>query len=168
VAEEDDMPKTDIDGDEDVKKILGLAKPLFIKVAIALIVVLLAAGAAVFFLTGEEPKPEDEVTEEVIDEDNLIDNAQDSEETEEDAMESGQIQELQEQLQQIQDQNSKLNEQLDRIETRLIQTQENNQKEASKAIVNNYGSTIKDFPPIDTEPPAPRPEPSWGDFKRVK
>ena len=60
---EGDLP----DGEDADKKILGLAKPLFIKVATGVLVLIILGGVAAFFLMGsdETPAPAEETTEAV-------------------------------------------------------------------------------------------------------
>lgn len=157
--------KTDVvdENNDDVKKIVGVAQPLFIKIAAALILLIIIGIAAWFFLSAEQAStPENgEVIEEIL---------TDGEETDTESVpdeDTTALNDIQTQLQQVEQQNTQLLEQLSRIEQKLITMEDKQQRINSQTILNQY-SDDKAFPPVMTEPPQPRPEPSWGEFKRAK
>lgn len=162
MAEEEDVKTDVVDEDNgDVKTILGLAQPLFIKIAAAIIVVIMISIAAWFFLSAEPaPNPE---SDDVIAE-NLIEGEETEAEPDED---TAALNDIQTHLQQVEQQNTQLIEQLNRIEQKLITMEDKQQRINNQAILNQY-SDDKAFPPVMTEPAQPRPEPSWGEFKRPK
>jgi hypothetical protein len=169
-ASEVDLPEAE----GDTPKILGLPKPLFLKVAIGLVVLILA-GAGAFFLMGDEAVPAEEAVE-MIDEDKLVSTPDDNAESEDDKIVDAETAEkmmaLREQSVIIKEENVQLREyilelqaEINRINGQLANPA-NTQRKPNAAFLNNYGNDANAFPPIETEQPKPRPKPRWGEFKR--
>ena len=181
---EGDLP----DGEGADKKILGLAKPLFIKVAIGVLVLIILGGAAAFFLMGsdETPAPTEETTEaeEPAGEFGLI-NSLDQQSKGKNKPKEGattpaemseRIMALREEAIMHKEENLQLREQIFALQTELatLKSEGNpnnkpanaNQRKPDTAFLNSYGDDANAFPPIETDPPKPKPKPRWGEFKR--
>ena len=182
---EGDLP----DGEGADTKILGLAKPLFIKVAIGVLVLIILGGAAAFFLIGsdEPPAPAEETTEasEPEGEFGLI-NSLDQQSKGKDNPEKGaatpaemseRIMVLREEAIMLREENLQLREQIFALQTELTTikgegnpnskpTDGKQQRKPDTAFLNSYGDDANAFPPIETDLPKPKPKPRWGEFKR--
>lgn len=163
--------ETDIDaGEGEVKKLLGLPQPLVIKIAAGLLVIILAAVGYLFLMPADEP-PVEETASEVIDEDNLIADPNKAKSDQASSktiaeMES-KVMDLREQNMTLREENLALREQILQLETAINTNNPQTQQQNGEAVLNNYGKDFKDLPPIETDPPKPRPKPSWGEFKRA-
>lgn len=163
--------ETDINvGEGEVKKLLGLPQPLVIKIAAGLLVIILAAVGYLFLMPADEP-PVEETASEVIDEDNLIaepNNAKSDRASSETIAEmESKVMDLREQNMTLREENLALREQILQLETAINTNNPQTQQQNGEAVLNNYGKDFKDLPPIETDPPKPRPKPSWGEFKRA-
>lgn len=172
--ETDNAEGTDINvGEGEVKKLLGLPQPLVIKIAAGLLVIILAAIGYLFLMPADEP-PVEETATEVIDEDNLIAEPNEagnasSDQTSSDTIAEmeAKVMELREQNMTLREENLTLREQILQLETAINANNAQAQQQNGEAVLNNYGKDFKDLPPIETDPPKPRPKPSWGEFKRA-
>ena len=179
----DERLKSDVvdnENDGSAEKLFGLPKKMVIIISAVLLFIII--GLAAFLLLGDEPEPEETTTEETITEepiDNLLDNEDElggeAEEanTESNAEVEGpsvseKIDLLEQQLMTIQEQNIQLNETLLRVESYLANPKKSVQRQSNQQFLNQYGAeNDASFPPVQTEPPAPKPKPHWGDFKRA-
>jgi hypothetical protein len=189
VAEKEENPSEgDLpDGEGADKKILGLPKPLFIKVAIGVVVLITLAGAGAFFLMGSEDVPaveEQADTEEAAGEFGLVNsleqnakgNAKPDDDAKTPAKMSERIMTLREEAITRKEENLQLREQIFALQTELATLKndgsqtakqpKSNQRKPDTAFLNSYGDDSNAFPPIETDPPKPKPEPRWGEFKR--
>ena len=171
----DEDLKTDIvdgEGEDGAKKLFGLPKKMVIIVGAVLLLIII--GVTAFLLLGEEPEPEVEetTTEETVEDPESADGAESTEpEAGEESPEVSvyiTIDSLEQQLTTIQEQNLLIAESLKRMESYLASQSNSSQRQSYQQFLNQYGAeNDAAFPPIVTEPPAPKPEPSWGDFKRA-
>jgi hypothetical protein len=162
---EDDSPEGEA---TEAKKILGLAKPLFIKVAIGLFILLLAGSVPFFLISSAEDAPpeQSEVT--------IPDSANNKSDKEKMAEMAEKIMTQREQSVTLKEENIELREYILGLQTELNTLQNGVQKarepraqrKPDTRFLNSYGDDSKSFPPIVTEKPKPRPDPSWGEFKR--
>lgn len=169
-SSEDDLA----DGDAgEINKILGLPKPLFIKAAIGLTLLILAGGGAFFFLGSEEAIETIEVADDLLAPDGTAENnqAEMRSETADKTEMAERIMQLREESVVIKEENIQLREYILGLETEINALKSaakpvNNQRKPDAAFLNSYGDDSNAFPPIVTEKPKPKPEPRWGEFKR--
>lgn len=181
---EGDLP----DGEGADKKILDLAKPLFIKVALGLVVLIILACAGAFFLMGsdEAPVPAEETTEadETEGEFGLVNSLEQKSKGKDKSNEgaatpaemSERIIALREESIMHKEENLQLREQIFALQTELTTLKNSgtpnnkqatgNQRKPDTAFLNSYGDDANAFPPIETDPLKPKPKPRWGEFKR--
>ena len=173
MADNEKEKASDLEIGPEAKKILGLTQPFLIKIAIGLVILLVAVGGYFFFMT-EEPPIEEVAETEMIDEDLLIapPTTKDSRNIDEET--SSKMMELREQSMTVREENLELREHIIKLESELIAVKNTNQQSVDKntnlntSVINNYDDESKAFPPIITESTKPRPKPKWGEFERVK
>ncbi len=166
----------------DTPKILGLAKPLFIKIVIGVVILLLAGGGAFFFMGSDEPASKDGVeAPEETDEFGLVSSLANAAKKDDAAKPATttelaeKIMVLREEAISLREENIKLREYILELKTqqgpqqnveRPAPSKTDAQRKPDTTFLNNYGSDANAFPPIEKDPPKPRPEPRWGEFKR--
>lgn len=182
-APDDDLPEGDTD---DAPKILGLPKPLFIKVAIGIVVLaLLGGGGAFFFMGSDETPSQDEAAAEATDEFGLVSSLANASKKDDAAKPATnaelaeKVMVLREEAIFLREENIELREYILELKTQQgpqqnaqqdpppnTQKSTDDQRKPDTAFLNNYGNDANAFPPIVLDPPKPRPEPRWGEFKR--
>lgn len=162
---EDDLPEGET---AEGNKILGLAKPLFIKITIGLLILLLAGSGTFFFMSSSEEAPTEQSEMTIPDSDNIKSDKEKMAEMAEKIMTQ------REESVTIKEENIQLREYILGLQTELNTLQNGVQKgreprgqrKPDTTFLNSYGDDSNSFPPIVTEKPKPRPDPRWGEFKR--
>jgi cytoskeletal protein RodZ len=186
VADNEEEKASDVDIAPETKKILGLPRPLLIKVAIGLVVLLIAAGGYFFFMA-EDPSPVEDpaVAETEVTETNNFFNPADKdsstakEDTADSTNSASTVMDYREQSMSFREENLQLRERIFQLESELTAFKSNTKQNATTntntaatatntSLLHNYGDDSQAFPPIITDPPKPRPEPKWGEFDRAK